>query len=149
MSTTAHRFSSEARPHLVWLAVIAVVSVVLVACGGGGGGGGGTGALKLRVAVVNETTEDLAISLDVDGQPGEPQMLPTCKAEIYEFDIPDGDWVLALNGQAVIDSFELEANLLDRNLTAEVQANDDGTVTLTRIQAGSQVSRPAQLGICT
>jgi hypothetical protein len=49
----------------------------------------------------------------------------------------------------VIDSFELEANLIDRNLIAEVQANDDGTVTLTRISAGSQVSRPAQLGICT
>jgi hypothetical protein len=150
MSTTARRFPSEVRPGLVWLAVIAVLSVVLVACGGGGGGGGGAaGALKLRVAVINETTEDLAISMDVDGTPGEPQMLATCKAEVYEFDIPDGDWVLALNGQTVIDSFELEANLLDRNLTAEVQANDDGTVTLTRIQAGSQVSRPAQLGICT
>jgi hypothetical protein len=149
MSTTARSFPSEARTRLVWLAVIAVLSVVLVACGGGGGGGGGGGALRLRVAVVNETAEDLAISLDVDEAPGEPQVLETCKADIYEFDIPDGDWVLALNGQTVIDSFELEANLLDRNLTAEVQANEDGTVTLTRIQAGSQVSRPAQLGICT
>jgi hypothetical protein len=149
MSTTARSFPSEARPRLVWVAVVALLSFVLVACGGGGGGGGGAGALKLRVAVINETTEDLAISMDVDGAPGEPQMLATCKAEIYEFNIPDGDWVLALNGQTVIDSFELESNLLDRNLTAEVQANDDGTVTLTRIQAGSQVSRPAQLGICT
>jgi hypothetical protein len=149
MSTTARSFPSEARPRLVWVAVIAVLSVVLVACGGGGSGGGDGSGLKLAVAVINETTDDLAITLDVDGVSEQAQTLPTCKAEVYSFALPDGEWVLALNGQTVIDSFELEANLIDRNLIAEVQANDDGTVTLTRISAGSQVSRPAQLGICT
>jgi hypothetical protein len=149
MSTTARSFPSEARPRLAMLALVAVLGVVLVACGGGGGGGGDGSGLKLAVAVINETTDDLAITLDVDGVSEQAQTLPTCKAEVYSFALPDGEWVLALNGQTVIDSFELEANLIDRNLIAEVQANDDGTVTLTRISAGSQVSRPAQLGICT
>jgi hypothetical protein len=149
MSTTARPFVSEARPRLAWLALVVVLGVVLAACGGGGGGGGGGGALKLRVAVVNETPDDLAVSFDVGGTPGEPAMLATCKAEVYTYDLPDEDWVLTLNGETVIDSFELEANLLDRNLTAEVRANEDGSVKLVRVQAGSNQSKPAQLGICT
>jgi hypothetical protein len=150
MSTTARPFPSEARPRLAWLALVAVLGVVLAACGGGGGGGGGgDGGLKLVVAVVNETTDDLTVSLDVGGEAGQVQTLATCKAEIYTFTLPDGEWVLALNGQTVIDSFELETNIVDRNLIAEVQANDDGTVTLTRVSPGSQVSKPAQAGICT
>jgi hypothetical protein len=149
MSTTARPFPFEARPRPVCLALVAVLGVVLAACGGGGGGGGGGTGLKLAVAVVNETTDDLAITLDVGGVSEQAQTLATCKAEVYSFALPDGEWVLALNGQTVIDSFELETNLIDRNLIAEVQANDDGTVTLTRISAGSQVTKPAQLGICT
>jgi hypothetical protein len=149
MSTTARPSPFEARPRLGWLALVAVLGVVLAACGGnGGGGGGGGGALKLNVAVVNETTDDLTITLDVGGEPGQEQTLETCRAEVYGFTLPDGEWVLALNGQPVIDSFDLEANLIDRNLIAEVQANDDGTVTLTRISAGTQVTKPAQAGIC-
>jgi hypothetical protein len=129
--------------------LIAALVLALAACGGGGGGGGGGGAVKLRVAVINETADDLAISLDA-AEPGTPETLATCKGEVYAFDLPEGQpWVLTLNGQTVIDSVDLAVNLIDRNLTAEVQANEDGSVTLTRIQAGSQVSRPAQLGICT
>ena len=150
MSTTERPFPSEARPRLVWLALVAVLGVVLAACGGGGGGGGGgDGALKLAVAVINETTDDLTVSLDVGGEAGQVQTLATCTGEVYTFSLPDGEWVLALNGETVIDSFELETNLVDRNLVAEVQANDDGTVTLTRVNAGSQVTRPTQAGICT
>jgi hypothetical protein len=150
MSTTVRSFPFEARPRLGLLALIAMLGFVLAACGGGGGGGGGgDGALILKVAVVNETTDDLAVTLDVGGVAEQEQTLETCKAEVYTFTLPDGEWVLALNGQTVIDSFELETNLVDRNLTAEVQANDDGTVTLTRVQPGSQVSKPAQAGICT
>jgi hypothetical protein len=150
MSTTERPIRSEARSRLIALMLVTALALLLLAaCGGGGGGGNGATALKLRVAVINETTEDLAISLDAT-EPGEPQMLETCKGEAYEFDLPDEDWVLTLNGQTVIDStVDLETNLLGRNLTAEVRANEDGTPTLTRIQAGSQVSRPAQLGICT
>jgi hypothetical protein len=154
MSTTERPFRSEARsrlrPSALAAALVAALVVVLAACGGGGGGGGGgDSALKLRVAVINETSDDLAISLDAT-EPGEPQTLATCRGEVYAFDLPEGEeWVLTLNGQTVIDSLDLEANLIDRNLTAEVQANEDGTVKLERIQAGSQVSRPAQLGICT
>lgn len=154
MSTTERPFRSEARsrlrPSALAAALVAALVLVLAACGGGGGGGGGgDSALMLRVAVINETTDDLAISLDAT-EPGEPQTLATCKGEVYAFELPEGEeWVLTLNGQTVIDSLDLEANLIDRNLTAEVQANEDGTVRLERIQAGSQVSRPAQLGICT
>ena len=149
MSITARPFPFEARPRLIRLALVAALGVVLAACGGGGGGNGDVSGLGLNVAVVNETTDDLAITLDVGGEPGQAQTLATCKAEVYAFDLPDGEWVLALNGQTAIDSFELEANLIDRNLIAEVQANDDGTVSLIRISAGTQVSKPAQLGICT
>lgn len=149
MSTTARPFHFEARPRPTRLALVAALGVVLAACGGGGGGGDGDGTgLELNVAVVNETTDDLAITLEVGGEPGQEQTLETCKAEVYAFTLPDGEWVLALNGQPVIDSFDLETNLIDRNLIAEVQANDDGTVTLTRISAGTQVTRPAQVGIC-
>jgi hypothetical protein len=150
MSTTVRSFPFEARPRLALLALIAMLGLVLAACGGGGnGGGGGGGALILTVAVVNETTDDLAVTLDVGGVAEQEQTLATCKAEVYTFTLPDGEWLLALNGQTVVDSLELETNLVDRNLTAEVQANDDGTVTLTRVQPGSTVQKPAQAGICT
>lgn len=150
MSTHPRTFPFETRPRLAWLALVAVLGIVLAACGGGGGGGGGGDeGLKLAVAVINETADDLTVSLDVGGEPGESQTLATCRGDVYTFTLPDGEWVLALNGQTAIDSFDLEANLIDRNLIAEVQANDDGTVTLTRISAGTQVTRPAQAGICT
>jgi len=149
MSTTARPLVSEARPRLLSLALVSLLAVVLAACGGNGGGGGGDGGVMLVVAVVNETPDDLPVSLDSGGTPGEPQILPTCKAEVYTFDLPDGEWVLSLGGQTVIDSFDLEANLVGRNLIAETQANEDGSVELIRISAGSQVTKPAQAGICT
>jgi hypothetical protein len=148
MSTTERPSGYAARSRLRPLGLVAALGLVLAACGGGGGGGGES-ALKLRVAVVNETIDDLAISLDA-AEPGEPQLLPTCKGDVYTFDLPDGEaWVLSLNGEAVIDSLDLETNLLDRNLTAEVQANEDGSVQLIRVNAGSQATRPTQLSICT
>lgn len=150
MSTTVRSFPFEARPRLALLALIAMLGLVLAACGGGGGnGGGGDTAFILKVAVVNETTDDLAVTLDVGGVAEQEQTLATCKAEVFSFTLPDGEWILALNGQTAIDSLELETNLVDRNLTAEVQANDDGTVKLTRVQPGSTVQKPAQVSICT
>jgi hypothetical protein len=149
MSMSTRPIRSDARPTRAALALLLVLGLVLAACGGGGGGGGGNGtALKLRVAVVNETTGDIDVSLDAASGPGTPEALATCTAKVFTLDLPDEDWMLTVNGQTAIDSLNLEPIQEDKNLIAEVNANEDGTVTLESLQPGALMGVPAQAGIC-
>jgi hypothetical protein len=131
--------------------LVVAVALLLAACGGGGGGGNGDGpsAFKLRVVVINETEEDATIQLN-GLEPGEPNTLASCTAQVFTFDLPEGeDWTLVVNEQTAIDSLELTEVQIDRNLIAEVIANEDGTVEQLSLTAGGLIGAPAQAGICT
>ena len=129
MSMTERPIPSGARPRSGPLAMLVVLGLVLAACGGGGGGGDGSDTFTLRVAVINETEGPIDVSLDVAGEPGEPQSLESCTADVLAFEFPAfEDWVLTVNGQTAIDSTTFADNLFDRNLIAEVWAREDGTV---------------------
>ncbi|MGH2455711.1 MAG: hypothetical protein ACRDHD_05580 [Candidatus Limnocylindria bacterium] len=148
MSTTERPIPSGARPWLAPLALVVVLGLVLAACGGGGGGGNGASAFKLRVAVINETETDATVSLDTF-EPGEATTLATCTAQVITYDLPEGEeWILVLNGQTVIDSLELTDLQIDRNLIAEVIANEDGSVEQLSLAPGALIGPPAQAGIC-
>jgi hypothetical protein len=124
-------------------------AIILLAACGGGGGGGGAAAFKLRVAVTNEAPEAASVSLDVAGAPGEPQTVESCKGAALTFDLPEGeDWTLAVNGEPAIDSLQIDPNLIDKNLIAEVWIHADGTVEQKSINPGALIGPPAASGIC-
>ncbi|HET6381460.1 MAG TPA: hypothetical protein VFH63_10595 [candidate division Zixibacteria bacterium] len=131
------------------LAMLLLLGLVLAACGGGGGGGGNGDTYRLRVAVVNETDGPIDVSVDVAGEPGEPQTLESCTGQVLEFSIPAFDeWVLTADGQVAIDSATFEDTLRERNLIAEVWVLEDGTVEQQTLSPGSNIGPPAQAGIC-
>jgi hypothetical protein len=153
MSMTARPYPSSARPRRSVMAAMVLLAIVLAACGGGGGGGGngdGNGSgYMLRVAVTNEVRSGpVDASLDTDLEPGEATSIDSCSAKVLELAIPLDDWRLVVNGQTAIDSTQMDPNLIDRNLIAEVVANDDGTVTQKSLAIGGGIGAPAQAGIC-
>jgi hypothetical protein len=146
--TTARPIPSARRRGAALVAATIALALILAACGGGGGGGGAT-TFKLRVAIVNETATDATITLDVAGVPGEEQALPTCRGQVFEFDLPEGeDWTMTVNGEIAIDSLALEENQRDRNLIGEVTVLEDGTVEQESLAPGALIGPPAQSGIC-
>jgi hypothetical protein len=151
MTTARPIPSARRRGHALSGIAVACAIILLAACGGGGGGGGGEAALKLRLSAVNETPETATFTLDVDGEPGEAQTLDTCKGTVFTFDLPfdPATWAVTVNGDVVIDSTQLDANLIDKNLIAELIIKEDGTVELTEeVQPGALIGAPAQSGIC-
>jgi hypothetical protein len=153
MSMTARPYPSNARPRRSVMAAIVLLAIVLAACGGGGGGGGNgdgnSSGYMLRVAVTNEVRSGpVDASLDTDLEPGEATSIDSCSAKVLELAIPLDDWRLVVNGQTAIDSTQMDPNLIDRNLIAEVVANDDGTVTQKSLAIGGGIGAPAQAGIC-
>ncbi|HEY8178255.1 MAG TPA: hypothetical protein VIH19_06645 [Candidatus Limnocylindria bacterium] len=150
MTTARPIPSARRRGHALAGMAFACAIILLAACGGGGGGGG-EAAFKLRLATTNETTEPLTVTLAVDGEPGEPQTVDTCKATALTFDIPadPGTWTVSLNDEVAIDSTQLDSNLIDKNLIGSVRMNEDGSIEFTEdIQPGALISPPAASGIC-
>lgn len=153
MSMTARPYPSSARPRRRGMAAILLFGFVLAACGGGGGGGNGgdgnSSGYILHVAITNEVRSGpVDASVDTDLEVGEATSIDSCSAAVLEFPIPIDDWRLVVNGQTAIDSTQMDANLIDRNLIAEVIANDDGTVTQKSLAIGGGIGAPAQAGIC-
>ena len=151
MTTARPIPSARRRGHALAGMAFACALLLLAACGGGGGGGGGEAAFKLRLAGVNETEAPINVTLDVDGTPGEPQSLDSCKGILFTFDIPadPGTWTVSVDDNIVIDSTQLDPNLIDKNLIGEITALPDGTVEITEdIQPGALISPPAASGIC-
>ena len=153
MSMTARPYPSRARPRRREMVAILLFGFVLAACGGGGvggnGGGGNTSGYMLRVAIINEVRSGpVDASLDTDLEVGEATSIDSCSAKVLELPIPLDDWRLMVNGQTAIDSTQMDANLIDRNLIAEIVANDDGTVTEKSLAIGGGIGAPAQAGIC-
>ena len=137
------------RRRLSPLVLFAALSLLLAACGGGGGGGNGTGNVALKLAVVNKTDADLSVSLDTV-EAGEPTVVGSCKASLVTFPLPAEDWTVVMNGEVVLDSLELEPELVDPpvNLIGEIVANEDGTYEQKELRPGRVKATPAQLGIC-
>ena len=150
MTTARPIPSARRRGHALAGMAFACAIILLAACGGGGGGGG-EAAFKLRLAVTNETTEPLTVTVAVDGEPGEPQTVDTCKAALLTFDIPadPGTWTVSLNDEVAIDSTQLDPNLIDKNLIGSVRMNEDGSIEYPEeVQPGALISAPAASGIC-
>jgi hypothetical protein len=150
MTTARPIPSARRRGHALAGMAIACALILLAACGGGGGGGGDA-AFKLRLAITNETAEPANVTLAVDEVPGEPQPLESCKAALFELDIPadPGTWTVSINDQVAIDSTQLDPNLIDKNLIGSARLNEDGSVEiLEEIQPGALISPPAASGIC-
>lgn len=144
---TARPQSSRNRRLAPLMIPIVTVSLMLAACGGGGGGGGGGGDIALKLAVVNETAADLTVSLNT-AEAGEPTVVATCKAILFTVPLPAEDWTVVMNEQVVIDSLELEPDLVDVDLIGEIVAKEDGTFDQKELRAGRVKQRPASLGIC-
>jgi hypothetical protein len=126
-------------------------ALILLAACGGGGGGGGDAAFKLRLAITNETPDAATVTLDVDGEPGEPQSLDSCKGQLFTFDLPadPATWTVTINDQIAVDSTQLDPNLIDKNLIGSALVHEDGTLEITEeIVPGALISPPAQSGIC-
>ena len=150
MTTARPIPSARRRGHALAGMAFACALILLAACGGGSGGGGDA-AFKLRLAVTNETPETATITLDVDGEPGEPQELESCKGTVYTFDLPadPATWAVTINDETAIDSTQLDPNLIDKNLIGGVLINEDGTIEITpEITPGALISGPAATGIC-
>ena len=130
-------------------AAVAALGLLVAACGGGNGGGNGDRAFLLRLAFTNETAETATVQLNSGETQGEPQEVETCKARVLTFTMPETEWVVAVNGETAIDSLEYEPNVLDNDVAARLQLNDDGTLTLESLLPGSNVNAPPALGICT
>lgn len=130
------------------MALLLVLGLVLAACGGGGGGGGGGAGYKLRTAVINETSAPIDVSLD-GAEPGTPTSVDTCDAELIEYDLPDGDWTLTVNGQPALESSKLDAIYQARNIIAEVDLQEDNTITINNISAGAFIQTPTKANICS
>ena len=151
MTTARPIPSARRRGHALAGVAFACALILLAACGGGGGGGNGDAAFKLRLATVNETAAAISVTFDVDGEPGEPQSLDTCKATLFTFDLPadPSTWAVTIDGETAVDSTQLDPNLIEKNLIGEVTVNEDGTIELTEdIQPGALISPPAASGIC-
>lgn len=151
MTTARPIPSARRRGHALAGMAFACALILLAACGGGGGGGNGDAALKLRLSTVNETLEPATVTLDVDGEPGEPQTLDSCKGTVFVFDLPfdPATWAVTINGEIAIDSTQLDPNLIDKNLIGEVLILEDGTIEVTEeITPGALIGAPAQSGIC-
>ena len=151
MTTARPIPSARRRGHALAGMAFACALILLAACSGGSGGGGGDAAFKLRLATVNETPETATITFDVDGEPGEPQELDTCKGTLLTFDLPadPATWAVTINDNIAVDSTQLDPNLIDKNLIGEVTVQEDGTIEITEdIQPGALISPPAATGIC-
>ena len=145
---TARPTLPTSRHRTTTLAVVAILGLVLAACGGGGGGGNGDeSGFVLTIAIVNETEGDLSVSLD-SIEPGEPVVVASCTARVETFDIPIDDWQLTYNGEPVVDSLEMDPNLLDRNLIARIDAKPDGTFNHHTLAVGRNIGAPAAAGLC-
>jgi hypothetical protein len=146
---TTRPIRSAARRPGAPIALLLVLGLALAACGGGNGNGngGGPSGYKLRTAIINETSGPIEVSLDGDA-PGEPSTVESCRASLITYDQPDGDWVLTVNGLPALESVNLEANLIARNLVAEVNLNADNTITINNLAAGAFIQTPSQSGIC-
>ena len=145
---TARPTLPTSRRRTTTLAVVAIFGLVLAACGGGGGGGNGDeSGFVLTIAIVNETEGDLSVSLD-SIEPGEPVVVASCTARVQTFDIPIDDWQVTYNGESVIDSLEMDPNLLDRNLIARIDAKPDGTFNQHTLAVGRNIGAPAAAGLC-
>jgi hypothetical protein len=150
MTTARPIPSARRRGHALAGVAFACALILLAACGGGSGGGGDA-AYKLRLATTNETAEPATVTLDVDGTPGEPQMLESCKATLFTFDLPadPATWAVTINGEIAIDSTQLDPNLIDKNLIGSVRINEDGSIeTMEEITPGALIAPPAASGIC-
>ena len=151
MTTARPIPSARRRGHALAGMAFACALILLAACGGGGGGGGGDAAFKLRLAVTNETPETATVTLDVDGEPGEPQTLDTCTGTTLTFERPadPATWAVTVNDEIAIDSTQLDPNLIDKNLIGGILVHDDGTIEITpEITPGALISGPAASGIC-
>ncbi|HEX5579477.1 MAG TPA: hypothetical protein VFY43_07420 [Candidatus Limnocylindria bacterium] len=150
MTTARPIPSARRRGHALAGMAFACALILLAACGGGGGGGGDA-TYKLRLATTNETPAAATVTLDVDGEPGEPQTLDSCTGTVYTFDLPadPATWAVTINDEIAIDSTQLDPNLIDKNLIAAVVINEDGTIEFpTEVVAGALISGPAATGIC-
>ena len=150
MTTARPIPSARRRGHALAGMAFACALILLAACGGGSGGGGDA-AYKLRLAMVNETPAAISITFDVDGEPGEPQSLDTCKATMLTFDLPadPATWTVTVDGETAVDSTQLDPNLIEKNLIGEVTVLEDGTLEITEdIQPGALISPPAASGLC-
>lgn len=150
MTTARPIPSARRRGHALAGVAFACALILLAACGGGGGGGGDA-AYKLRLATVNETPEAATVTLDVDGEPGEPQTLDSCKGTVFVFDLPadPATWAVTINDEIAVDSTQLDPNLIDKNLIGAVLVHEDGTVEVTEeIVPGALIGATAQSGIC-
>jgi hypothetical protein len=144
---TTRPIRSAARRLAAPLALLLVLGLVLAACGGGGGNGNGATGFKLRTAIINETAGPIEVSLD-GAEPGTPTTVESCRASLITYDQPDSDWVLTVNGLPALESVNLEANYIGRNLVVEVNLNSDNTITINNIAAGAFIQTPSQSGIC-
>jgi hypothetical protein len=150
MTTVPPIPSARRRGHALTGVAFACAIILLAACSGGGGGGGDA-AFKLRLAVTNETAAPIAVTLDVDGTPGEPQTLESCKAKAFTFDIPadPATWTVNVDGEIAIDSTQLDPNLIDKNLIGSLWVNEDGSFEMREeITPGALIAPPAASGVC-
>lgn len=150
MTTARPIPSARRRGHALAGMAFACAIILLAACGGGGGGGG-EAAFKLRLATTNETAEAATITLDVDGTPGEPQTIESCKGAALTFDLPadPSTWTVTINGDVAVDSTQLDPNLIDKNLIGSVLVHEDGSIEITEeITPGALIGPPAASGIC-
>ena len=150
MTTARPIVSARRRGHALAGMAFACALILLAACGGGGGGGGDA-SYKLRLATVNETPDAATVTLDVDGEPGEPQTLDSCKGTVFVLDLPadPATWTVTINDQIAVDSTQLDPNLIDKNLIGAVIVKEDGTVEVTeQIVPGALIGATAQSGIC-
>ena len=97
------------------------------------------------------TPDAATVTLDVDGEPGEPQTLDSCKGTVFVLDLPadPATWTVTINDQIAVDSTQLDPNLIDKNLIGAVIVKEDGTVEVTeQIVPGALIGATAQSGIC-
>jgi hypothetical protein len=144
MSNVEGQFQPAMRP---WRAVagVTVLGLVLAACGGGGGNGNGDAAYTLRVAFANETEEEASIQMDG----GEAQVVESCKGGVFNFPMPETDWILTVNGETAIDSLEYQDTELDNDVAARLWLHEDGSLELDSFLPGSNIQAPAGISICT
>lgn len=127
------------------IVALAMAALVLAACGGGGGGGGGeTSEFVVRVAIANETADVATLQVN----DGEPQTVDSCTGGVFIFNLPATDWVLTVNGQAAVDSLEIDPLYLDKNLVSNMWLYEDGRLEVERTVPGSNIQAPPRLIIC-
>ncbi len=128
-------------------ALTLLLSVVLAACGGGGGGDGDRVGVTLNILVVNRQRDAQANASLSDGRTGD-EPVEACKSRNYQFTEVVEPFQVLVNDEVVIDSAELESNLIGRNLAAFINVQQDGTVELNEVRAGRPFTGPPALGIC-